>query len=542
MRERRWGRAREGAPTRRACGDLAVAGARVRYPGSRAEALCGVDLRLRPGERCCVLGANGSGKSTLAAVASGVLAPAGGTVSCGEETLVVGGRDEDLDGEGFARLHEVVGYVGQDPDGQLVATLVREEVAFGPTQLGWARAEVEGAVREALETCGIAALADRVTSTLSGGQRQLVVVAATLAMCPRYLVLDEPCAMLDERGSRDVRAALDAAAARGVGVLLVTHELADVVAYDRAIVMSEGVVAWTGAPREIARSEELRALACCLWDVAGDEGCRDEGSAPQDAGASTHDDRPDRPGGAAGSLCVRGVSLRTPDGFTCAFDGLVFEPGTCVLITGPTGAGKSTLLRLLAGLATPDEGEVAIADGRAPDPSVAACVFQRPADQLFAGTVLEEVMFGPRNLGRDAATAREAARDALERTGLDPDVFGARSPFSLSGGQMRRVCLASAVVMGTPFLLLDEPDAALDARGLACLRAQVAGLLARGVGVIAVTHHPRRLADLATRCYRVEGGRVTASWRIVPAGGAAPADGTVPADGADGGRGTGAAR
>lgn len=522
---------------RRACGDLVVARARVRYPGSRDEALRGVDLRLRPGERCCVLGANGSGKSTLAAVASGVLAPAGGTVSCGEETLVVGGRDEDLDGEGFARLHEVVGYVGQDPDGQLVATLVREEVAFGPTQLGWGQAEVEGAVREALETCGIAALADRVTSTLSGGQRQLVVVAATLAMRPRYLVLDEPCAMLDERGSRDVRAALDAAAARGVGVLLVTHELADVLAYDRAIVMSEGVVAWTGAPREIARSEALRALACCLWDAVGDEGRRDEGSAPQDAGASAHDDRPDRPvGAAAGSLCVRGVSLRTPDGFTCTFDGLVFEPGTCVLVTGPTGAGKSTLLRLLAGLATPDEGEVAIADGRAPDPSVAACVFQRPADQLFAGTVLEEVMFGPRNLGRDAATAREAARDALVRTGLDPDAFGARSPFGLSGGQMRRVCLASAVAMGTPFLLLDEPDAALDARGLACLRSQIAGLLARGVGVIAVTHHPCRLADLATRCYRVEGGRVSASWRVMPA------DGTVPDDGANGGRATGAVR
>lgn len=186
---------------------------------------------------------------------------------------------------------------------------------------------------------------------------------------------------------------------------------------------------------------------------------------------------------------------------------LAVEAGELVLVVGATGSGKSTLLRLLAGLLEPTAGDVDV-DGWPPAAREArgrvAIVFQNPEAQFFAESVLEDVAFGPRNLGMP--DARGTAADALASVGLDPAVFGPRSPFTLSGGEARRVAIAGALAMRARYLLLDEPTAGLDARGRADVRAVVERERA-STGVVVVTHDPEEFLPAADRVLVLDAGR-----------------------------------
>ncbi|HEY3318612.1 MAG TPA: ATP-binding cassette domain-containing protein [Coriobacteriia bacterium] len=222
-----------------------------RYPGAAMPALAGVTLSLAPGELVAVVGANGSGKSTLALLCDGLLLPERGTVSVdGVDT-----RDE-------TRVFEVrsrVGLVLQDPDDQIVGTVVEEDTAFGPENLGVPRQELRRRVDDALSAVGLSGLERREPHLLSEGQKQRLAIAGALAMRPGYLVLDEPTAMLDPRGRADVAAILARLAAEGTGVLHVTHRLADAVAASRVVALSEGTVAYDGPAEGLLGDAALMA-------------------------------------------------------------------------------------------------------------------------------------------------------------------------------------------------------------------------------------------------------------------------------------------
>lgn len=200
---------------------------------------------------------------------------------------------------------------------------------------------------------------------------------------------------------------------------------------------------------------------------------------------------------------------------TPSLDGvdLCVDSGEVLLLVGPTGCGKSTALRLLSGLAEPIEGTVEV-DGTPPEPAAVdegrrvGIAFQRPETQLFGETVMEDVGFGPRNLGMEPAAAAEAARDALLGVGLDPDEFGARSPFALSGGEARRIALAGVLALRPRYLLLDEPTAGLDAAGRAAVREAIANARRRGVGVVIATHEVDEFLPLATHVVALSRGVV----------------------------------
>lgn len=224
-----------------------------RSAGREVAALRGVTFDIAPGETVAVLGANGSGKSTLVRLANGLLLPdSGGVFVDGVDT-----RDEARSRE----LRERLGVVFQNPDDQIVATTVEDDAAFGPENLGLPRDEIRARVDEALAAVGLTGLERREPHLLSGGQKQRLGIAGALAMRPAYLVLDEPASMLDPDGRTDVLAILDRLRVAGHGIMHVTHDLADAVRADRAVVLVGGAVAFIGSVEDLLGRGELLAEA-----------------------------------------------------------------------------------------------------------------------------------------------------------------------------------------------------------------------------------------------------------------------------------------
>ncbi len=421
-----------------------------------------VDLHLEPGERVLVLGPSGAGKSTLAAALAGILVE-GETAG----TLRVDGR---------------VGLVQQDPEAQIVLSRVGDEVAFGCENLAVPPDEIWPRVRSALDAVGLAVPLGHSTAELSGGQQQRLALAGALAMRPGLLVLDEPTANLDPAGVIEVRNAVARATAdRGITLVVIEHRVETwLPLVDRVVVLTaEGGLLADGPPDAVLSAARAELDAAGVWLP---------GWVPRRA-------RPVVPRGVAllraGALSVG----RTPFGgrqpvVAASGIGLEARSGRALAITGPNGSGKTTLALTLGGLLTPVAGEVvaaaALAQGIRADPARwrprqlaprIGSVFQNPEHQFVRATVREEVLLG--------ATPRRAD-ELLGRLRLTR--LAEANPFTLSGGEKRRLSVATALAAAPPVLILDEPTFGQDRRTWGELVALLAGLLDDGVSVVAVTH------------------------------------------------------
>ena len=513
----------------------------LRYGDVRA--LDDVTLEVAAGQRVCVLGANGSGKSTLASVVCGLLAPDEGSVELvGEQVCAMVGdgaaggdpaaRAAVPDLEAYRRARRGLGLVFQNPDDQIVTSVVADDVAFGPENLGLPREEIRARVERELRRVALTDHATSDPSRMSGGQRQRVCIAGALAMEPQVLVLDEPSSLLDVRGREAILRVMGRLAAAGTTLVHVTHFMDEALEADRVIMMDRGRVALDGAPAEVfceanaglidglglelpfemrlARARKAlsagkesadaagradaarRDDACATSTNSAPEGMTSTGTAAENATCKNNRSDQDVPGAA---VCeARNVDYSYKRSKK-ALDGVSFDVrrGESVAIVGQTGSGKSTLLRLMCGLETPDAGSVVVAGsstakkrGRRAVRRAVGYVMQHPERQLFAQTVAEDVAFGPRNLGLRPEEVARRVDHALELVGLREkrDV----SPFELSGGQRRLAAIAGVLAMEPELLILDEPTAGLDPRGRARLCKLLADLRAHGVTLVQVTH------------------------------------------------------
>ena len=472
----------------------------LRYGNSAA--LDDVTLEVCRGERVCVLGANGSGKSTLASVICGLLAPDEGDVELAGHAVCTGGVP-DLAAYRDARRQ--LGLVFQNPDDQIVTSVVADDVAFGPENLGVPRAQISVRVARELRRVAMEKYAHADPSRLSGGQRQRVCIAGALAMEPSVLVLDEPSSLLDVRGRAAIMRVMGRLAAAGATLVHVTHFMDEALAADRVVVMQHGHVALEGTPDEVFAAKNAQVIEALGLEMPFEArlavALRQAGAA---GGAIAAPGTPSDEKPAACAACAHTAEplaiLARDLGFSYgpdaqALDGVSLKVPVraTTAIVGQTGSGKSTLLRLLCGLEAADAGSLTVCGinaatkrGRRQVRRAVGYVMQHPERQLFAQTVAEDVAFGPRNQGLSAAEVEGRVAHALDLVGL-ADRRDA-SPFELSGGQQRLAAIAGVLAMEPELLVLDEPTAGLDPRGRARLRALMADLAAHGVTLLQVTH------------------------------------------------------
>ena len=521
------------------------------YDGVRpVEALRGIDLAIREGEYVALVGANGSGKSTLARHLNALLLPSRGDVWI-----------EGINTRDATRLREIrhtVQMVFQQPDTQLVATIVEEDVAFGPENFGVAEDELPGRVCAALETVGLWAHRQRPPHLLSAGQKQRVAIAGTLAVNPRVLVLDEATAMLDPAGRGAVLDIVRHLHAGGTTIVAITHAMDEAAQADRIVVLAEGRVAMDGTPRQVfARAKELRSLGLDVPPVAGlalrlglpiclsadelvsvlgpthasdnvPQFCRSECSKESLARGTETLRFPQRET-AQGDISqaiiqVEGLAhtyLRGSPLESSALSGvdLQIHRGEIVGLIGPTGSGKSTLLQHLNGLLRPQSGHVVVESHDLADPATdvrairrsVGLVFQQPEDQLFERYVGDDVAFGPRQIGLAKDEIRERVRWAMESVGLGFEAFKDRLTVTLSGGERRRAALAGVLALRPKVLVADEPTAGLDPRARADVLNVFRGLHEEGVTLVVASHHMDDIAALCDRVVALDGGRVVAA-------------------------------
>lgn len=457
-----------------------------RHAGRRAWAVRGLDLRVEPGERVLLTGASGSGKSTLLLALAGLL---DGSAGEGEGELLVDGRAPH-------DARDATGLLLQSPETQLVMARAGDEIAFPLENRCVPRDELWRRVDLALEQSGLAIGRLHPTVALSGGEQQRLALAAVLAGEPRLLLLDEPAANLDEAATHALHERLRTLAGR---TLVLADHRAPLGLVDRVVAIAgeRGVVA-DGAPADVYGRQRAVLDAEGIW-------VPDAAIPP----ATPH---------RAGETVIEGSGLayRYEAAVAEALSGAgaALREGEALAITGPNGSGKSTLALLLGGLLRPSRGNAEVAAAlahrgertlwRLPARALVTrvgSVFQDPSHQFLTGRVDSELELGPRRARLGGARARDLAGELMERLGLAH--LAAANPFTLSGGEQRRLSVATALAAAPRALVLDEPTFGQDRRGHDELIRLLDASRAQGTAICVATHDERLVRALADRELRL---------------------------------------
>lgn len=512
------------------------------------EILKGVDLTVKKGEFIALLGRNGSGKTTFSKQLNAILRPSEGMVTVDE----MGTRDA----EKLYDIRQHVGMVFQNPDNQMVAANVEEEVAFGPENLGMESDTIVARVKQALEQVRMWKRRKTAPNHLSGGQKQRIAIAGILAMHPDYIVLDEPTAMLDPKGRKEVMEALQRLnQEQEMTVILITHDMEEAALASRVILLADGQMRFDGRPEKFFGADALLAemgmeaplsyrvrklIDSDVFEKKIGDARVEEATIDKREKVAEYD-KTGREWEASSELVDKKKNKKAEaetdeknqDLLSLQHVSYIYSPGTAyekvalddvnlslgkgeiVGLAGHTGSGKSTMIQLLNGLLKPTSGTVTFegkdihAKGYSGNylRSKVGMVFQYPEHQMICDTVWEDVAFGPgkQSLTEEACNAR--VEEALRFVDL-PEKYYQASPLQLSGGQKRRVAIAGVLAMHPEYIILDEPAAGLDAAGKREIFDRIRRMSReQGIGVLLVSHSMEDLAEYVDRIIVLDDGK-----------------------------------
>lgn len=512
------------------------------------EILKGVDLTIKKGEFIALLGRNGSGKTTFSKQLNAILRPSEGTVTVDE----MGTKDAD-------KLYEIrqrVGMVFQNPDNQMVAANVEEEVAFGPENLGMESDTIVARVKQALEQVRMWKRRKTAPNHLSGGQKQRIAIAGILAMHPDYIVLDEPTAMLDPKGRKEVMEALQRLnQEQEMTVILITHDMEEAALASRVILLADGQMRFDGRPEKFFGADALLAemgmeaplsyrvrklIDSDVFEKKIGDARVEEATIDKREKVAEYD-KTGREWEASSELVDKKKNKKAEaetdeknqDLLSLQHVSYIYSPGTAyekvalddvnlslgkgeiVGLAGHTGSGKSTMIQLLNGLLKPTSGTVTFegkdihAKGYSGNylRSKVGMVFQYPEHQMICDTVWEDVAFGPSKQGLTGEACETRVEEALRFVDL-PEKYYQASPLQLSDGQKRRVAIAGVLAMHPEYIILDEPAAGLDAAGKREIFDRIRRMSReQGIGVLLVSHSMEDLAEYADRIIVLDDGK-----------------------------------
>ncbi len=500
-------------------------------PEGTPDILRGISVRIEAGEFVAIIGENGSGKTTFIKHLNALLKPTGGNV-------LLGGLDTRRN-ENHRKIRAMVGMVFQNPADQIVASTVAEDVAFGLENLNLPTSEIKDNVAEQLRAAGLQTEADRPPHLLSGGQIQKLALAGVLARHPQVILFDEPTSMLDPLTRKAFLNRIGRLHDRGKTILYVTHHMEEAVYADRILVFHAGQVVLDATPSEIfSHPQKLyeigldipevvwfsRRLHRLGWELPETVLSPDklidalpyyQGQQGQDAPAQ------DTP---AAKEIIRVEEVRYTYQAGTPFARRALDQASLKVaqhtvhgIAGGNGSGKSTLLQHINGILRPEKGLVEVGSIRVSDPETplqevirrVGLVFQTPETQFFEVFVGDEIAYGPKQF--NLPDLRQRVRDAMALVGLDFEAFKDRRLETLSGGEKRKVALASTLILDPEILLFDEPTAGMDPRARDDLLALFARLSKDGKTLVIASHRLDELAQSTDRLSLMRAGNVTSS-------------------------------
>lgn len=457
-----------------------------------------INLTIQDGEYLLLCGASGSGKSTLCRTFNGLIPHFYGGILKGN--VRVAGLTTTRHSVGS--LFEQVGMVFQNPEAQLFNRTVKREIAFGLESLGLPRADIETRLVKISEMINIADLMHRNPHEISGGEQQLVAIAAILALGPKLIVLDEPYANLDPFNVRRVRDLLKKIHQQGVGIVVSEHRLRYTVPdVQRMVILHQGRVVLDGPPTEVLTQDvESFGLELPLVVRAGRQ--LNLQQLPLDVAtlkSAISSNRllpdlnplplPPPPAEVDTTLEVQEISFTINRDFILSNVSFNLREGECLAVVGANGAGKTTLLKHLNGLYRPSKGRVLIKGQDAAQLKVSqlarhvGIAFQNPNNQFFKLSVWDEIIVGAQALD---CFDKKWLKELTQLFRLEPLLD--RSPYRLSGGEKKRVAFAAALAAKPAILALDEPTAGQDGYFRRALGDFMAKLRSQGLAVLLITH------------------------------------------------------
>lgn len=479
----------------------------AKYQNADAHAITDLDFELRRGEAAALVGHTGAGKSTFLKCLNGLI-PNFQRAELSGSLSVLGLAPAE---HSVAELAGRVGIVFQEFENQLFSTNVEQEVAFGPENLGIPPDEIRARVAKCLALVGLTGFENREPASLSGGEKQRLAIASVLAMSPELLLLDEPTTDLDPQGRRNIYDTISALRDSGTTVLLVEHQIENLLGFDSIVLMSAGRIASRGEACEICTQSKMLAgagvrphqVAVACEKLGLDQVCLDVDEAhdaiserfvlDRDKYESLLKSEAESAPSAQVAVEVKELSHSYEKGqFALRDASLEIREGEFIAVVGRNGSGKTTFVKHLNGLLKPSVGEVLFRGERVRRMKLSEIarhvgyVFQNPDNQIFCETVEQEVEFGPKNLGYSEKDTERLVKGAIETV----DLVGKEKsdPFCLTKGERQRVAIASTLSCDPEVIILDEPTTGLDYLQELKVMAMLSRLNSQGKTIVFITH------------------------------------------------------